>query len=86
MEGKRGLILGLANKRSIAWGIANEVHGDWNHTWFTWGMPITQYLNGLYAHVRSVDANSKPIMYSTEPRKTIARTMAKSCRLMASMT
>ena len=26
MEGKRGLILGLANNRSIAWGIAQQLH------------------------------------------------------------
>ena len=26
MQGKRGLIMGVANERSIAWGIANEMH------------------------------------------------------------
>ena len=26
MEGKKGLILGLANDKSIAWGIASELH------------------------------------------------------------
>ncbi|HEY6552839.1 MAG TPA: SDR family oxidoreductase, partial [Vicinamibacteria bacterium] len=27
LEGKRGLVLGVANKRSIAWGIAQAVAG-----------------------------------------------------------
>ena len=26
LEGKTGLILGIANKRSIAWGIANSIN------------------------------------------------------------
>jgi len=26
MEGKRGLIMGLANDRSLAWGIAKQLH------------------------------------------------------------
>jgi enoyl-[acyl-carrier protein] reductase I len=26
MQGKRGLIMGVANDRSIAWGIAREMH------------------------------------------------------------
>jgi enoyl-[acyl-carrier protein] reductase I len=28
LEGKRGLVLGIANKRSIAWGIAQAVHRE----------------------------------------------------------
>src|SRR5262245_35062402 len=28
LEGKTGLILGIANKRSIAWGIAQAVHRE----------------------------------------------------------
>src|SRR5438477_4619388 len=28
MQGKRGLIMGLANERSLAWGIARAVAGD----------------------------------------------------------
>ena len=27
MQGKRGLIMGVANNRSIAWGIAKACHG-----------------------------------------------------------
>ena len=26
MRGKRGLIMGVANKKSIAWGIAQQLH------------------------------------------------------------
>ena len=28
MQGKRGLIMGLANERSLAWGIARAVHAQ----------------------------------------------------------
>ena len=28
LEGKRGLVLGIANKRSIAWGIAQAAHRE----------------------------------------------------------
>ena len=28
MTGKRGLILGLANEKSIAWGIAKTLHAE----------------------------------------------------------
>ena len=28
MAGKQGLIMGVANERSIAWGIAKAVHGE----------------------------------------------------------
>ena len=28
MEGKRGLVMGVANDRSIAWGIARVLHGQ----------------------------------------------------------
>ncbi|MFM2099710.1 MAG: enoyl-ACP reductase FabI, partial [Pseudomonadota bacterium] len=28
MNGKRGLIMGLANDRSLAWGIAQKLHAE----------------------------------------------------------
>ena len=31
MKGKRGLIMGLANERSLAWGIARAVAGEVHH-------------------------------------------------------
>ncbi len=35
MEGKRGLIMGVANDRSIAWGIARALHAQGAHLGFT---------------------------------------------------
>jgi enoyl-[acyl-carrier protein] reductase I len=35
MAGKRGLIMGVANDRSIAWGIAKAAHGQGAHLGFT---------------------------------------------------
>ena len=35
MAGKRGLIMGVANDRSIAWGIARAVHGQGAELGFT---------------------------------------------------
>ena len=35
MEGKRGLIMGVANERSIAWGIAKAVHAQGAELAFT---------------------------------------------------
>lgn len=36
MEGKRGLIMGVANERSIAWGIAREMHNAGAELAFTY--------------------------------------------------
>ena len=36
MRGKRGLILGVANERSIAWGIANTLHNEGAELAFTY--------------------------------------------------
>ncbi len=35
MAGKRGLIMGVANDRSIAWGIASNVHAHGAELAFT---------------------------------------------------
>lgn len=48
----------------IGWAIGNEVSLDKNHEWFTWTVPINDYLNQLYTHVRTVDQNRRPIIYS----------------------
>lgn len=47
----------------LAWGIGNEVNGDWNHTWFQWGVQPNAYLNELFAYVRSLDV-AHPVMYA----------------------
>ena len=36
MAGKRGLIMGLANNRSIAWGIAKDCHAQGPHLAFSY--------------------------------------------------
>lgn len=36
LEGKKGLILGIANDRSIAWGIAQALHGEGAELGFTY--------------------------------------------------
>src|SRR5688572_24078989 len=36
MEGKRGLVMGVANDRSIAWGIARALHGAGAEMAFTY--------------------------------------------------
>ncbi|MDG2096261.1 MAG: SDR family oxidoreductase, partial [Paracoccaceae bacterium] len=36
LKGKRGLIMGLANDKSIAWGIAKACHGEGAELAFTY--------------------------------------------------
>jgi Enoyl-[acyl-carrier-protein] reductase (NADH) len=36
MAGKRGLVMGVANERSIAWGIAQALHGAGAEMAFTY--------------------------------------------------
>ena len=51
-----------SNPAVLAWGIGNEVHGNWNHAWFMWGVDIDQYLSQLNDYVRTLD--NKPIIYA----------------------
>ncbi len=30
MKGKKGLVVGIANEHSIAWGCAHALHEDWS--------------------------------------------------------
>jgi len=48
----------------IIWGIGNEVNWEGNHGWFDWTVDINDYLNALFAYVKSIDSNNKPIMYA----------------------
>ena len=50
MAGKRGLIMGVANDRSIAWGIASKVHGQ--------GAVLDELRAGALATAASTDATS----------------------------
>ena len=36
MQGKRGLVMGVANERSIAWGIAQALHAEGAELAFTY--------------------------------------------------
>lgn len=47
----------------LAWGIGNEVAGEWNHDWFNWGVGIADYLNALNAYVKNLDP-AHPILYA----------------------
>jgi parallel beta-helix repeat protein len=52
------------NPAVLGWGIGNEVHGSWNMGWFNWGVDINDYLNKLFAYVRTVDGGNRPIIYT----------------------
>src|SRR4051812_13845909 len=52
MSGKAGLVVGVANQRSIAWGIARALHREGAEVGFTYANPqIQKQLNGLAKHV-----------------------------------
>ena len=54
MAGKRGLIMGVANDRSIAWGIASNVHAHGAELAFTYqGGPLEKRVRPLAASVGS---------------------------------
>lgn len=54
MAGKKGLIMGVANDRSIAWGIASELHAHGAELGFTYqGDQILKRLNPLAESVGS---------------------------------
>src|ERR1700759_868886 len=67
MQGKRGVVLGVANNRSIAWGIAKACHAAGAETALTWRgdalkkrvEPLAKELNGLLlGHCDVTDAAS----------------------------
>ena len=54
MAGKRGLIMGVANDRSIAWGIAKALHGAGAEVAFTYqGDALKKRVDPLAASVNS---------------------------------
>jgi enoyl-[acyl-carrier protein] reductase I len=54
MQGKRGLIMGVANERSIAWGIAKAVHDQGGELAFTYqGDALKKRVDPLAASVGS---------------------------------
>jgi enoyl-[acyl-carrier protein] reductase I len=53
LEGKRGLVLGIANKRSIAWGIAQAAHREGARLAVTYqGERLEENVRELAAHLR----------------------------------
>jgi enoyl-[acyl-carrier protein] reductase I len=74
MRGKRGLILGVANNRSIAWGIAKACHSHGAALAFTYQgdalkkrvEPLAQEVGGLVAgHCDVTDAASMDAIFTT---------------------
>ena len=63
MEGKRGLIMGVANERSIAWGIAQAVHAAGAELAFTYQgaafgkrvLPMVEKLGSKIVHEADVE-------------------------------
>src|SRR5688572_12381862 len=54
MEGKRGLIMGLANDRSLAWGIAKALHAQGAEMAFSYqGEALERRVKPLAAEVGS---------------------------------
>jgi enoyl-[acyl-carrier protein] reductase I len=73
MRGKRGLVLGVANNRSIAWGIAKACHGQGAELAFTYQgdalkrrvEPLAQDVGGLVmGHCDVTDAASMDAVFA----------------------
>jgi enoyl-[acyl-carrier protein] reductase I len=78
MRGKRGLIMGVANNRSIAWGIAKACHGAGAQLAFTYQgealkkrvEPLAQEVGGLVAgHCDVTDEASMDAVFATVDKK-----------------
>src|SRR5262245_55469131 len=74
MRGKRGLIMGVANNRSIAWGIAKACHGAGAQLALTYQgealkkrvEPLAQEVNGLVVgHCDVTDTTSMDAVFAT---------------------
>ena len=42
LEGKKALVFGIANNRSIAWGIAQQFHEHGAELGFSYGLPLLE--------------------------------------------
>src|SRR3546814_15431091 len=57
MTGKRGIIMGVANNRSIAWGIAKAIHAQGGEIAFTYqGEALKKRVEPLAAELGSIFA------------------------------
>ena len=52
-----------SNPAVLGWGIGNEVNGNWNQGWFSWGVPVNDYLNALFDYTKSLDT-THPVIYA----------------------
>ncbi len=67
MQGKRGLVMGVANDRSIAWGIAKALHAEGAELAFTYQgeafgkrvVPLAGSLDSQFTHSCDVDNESE---------------------------
>ena len=68
MAGKRGLIMGVANERSIAWGIAQALHAAGAELAFTYQgaafgkrvLPMVEKLGSKIVHEADVENEAEP--------------------------
>ena len=57
MAGKRGIIMGVANNRSIAWGIAKAIHAQGGEIAFTYqGEALRKRVEPLAAEIGAIVA------------------------------
>ena len=101
MRGRRGLIMGLANNRSIAWGIAKACHAAGAELAFTYQgdalkkrvEPLAQELGGIVAghcdvtDTASIDALPPRAASGQEAVRTVATTVcpAGACTVMMAL-
>ena len=58
MRGKRGIIMGVANNRSIAWGIAKSIHAQGGEIAFTYqGEALKKRVEPLAAEIGAIVAS-----------------------------
>ena len=63
MKGKRGLIMGVANKNSIAWAIARQLHAQGAELAFTYqGDALLRRVKPLAESLIAPSANSEPFL------------------------
>jgi len=63
MKGKRGLIMGVANKNSIAWAIARQLHAQGAEIAFTYqGDALLRRVKPLAESLLDPNANSEPFL------------------------
>ncbi len=86
MQGKRGVILGVANNRSIAWGIAKACHAAGAEIALTWQgdalkkrvEPLAKELGGiLLGHCDVTDAASHRVLGQGPARWPLSRNVSR---------